>query len=257
MGLTVGQKRFPKDLLTKGGILHLVDERVSAMMGELSPGVIIAVLSSFRRIGMTRDLIPNTAQDIVAQVSSLACTLDIRTFLLTMRALSDLGYSWSTLSNDQRLGIAAGIARCATANPSKLGSILTTLVTFGVTWQDMHDKIPVVLRYVVFKIFSAMRPANGLTTEERQSTLLYIESLLRIFADMKASWAFIGDKGGITILQALSVLKLSRDEESSLMPLISNVLADIPPHTYDAVPPEFRFLFHVVAKDGHELPTPK
>ena len=226
-----------------GGILSIIDKRVHSMIPELSPGVIIAVLSSFRRLGVNADMIPVSTNDLVTQVSSLACTLDTRTFLLSMRALADMGYSWEMMTNNQHIGIAAGIARSATANPSKLASILSVLVALRARWADIHEKIPIVLRYVVFKVFASVRPLSSMTSEERQSTVFYLEAVLKIFCDMNASWALIGDKAGITILQALSVLRLNRTEEASIIPLISNIFNDIPPRVHEAVPAEFHFLF--------------
>lgn len=228
-----------------GGILNLIDKRVHSMIPELSPGVIIAILSSFRRIGVNANMIPLCSKDLVTQVSSLACTLDIRTFLLSTRALAGMGFSWQTLNNDQRIGIAAGIARAATANPTKLPSILLVLVELKATWEDIHEKIPVVLRYVVFKVFASVRPPESMTSEERKSTLLYLEAVLKLFVDMKASWNLIGDKAGITILQALSVLRLEQNEEYSIIPLVSAIFCDISPKVHDAVPLEFHFLFFI------------
>lgn len=233
-----------------GGILSIIDKRVHSMIPELSPGVIIALLSSFRRLRVDASMIPLSSNDLVTQVSSLACTLDTRTFLLSMRALADMGYSWQNLTNNQHLGIAAGIARSATANPSKLASILSVLVALKAHWLDIHEKIPIVLRYVVFKVFASVRPLSSMTSEERQSTLYYLETVLKIFSDMKASWALIGDKAGITILQALSVLRLDHNEEAMIIPLISTIFCDIPPKVYEAVPAEFHFLFFIKSGTG-------
>lgn len=224
-----------------------IDDRLHAMFSELSPGVIIAVLSSFRRLGLSRSCIPKTSDSLVTEVSSLACTLDVRTFLLSMRALFELGFTWESLSNDQRLGVVSGIARSASANPSKLASILTVLVNFKASWKDIHEKIPIVLRYVVFKVFSTIGTSSSLSSEERITTLHFIDNILHIFAEMRASWTFIGDKAAITILQSLSVLKLTREEQASSFNDLSVVFSDIPDHVFEAVPLEFHYLFHLNA----------
>lgn len=242
----LGQRRFPRALLLESGILKLVDERIHSMFPNLSPGVIIALLSSFRRICLDKSMIPQTANDLITQVASLSCTLDIRTFLLSLRALSDLGFQWQSIENDQRLGITAGIARSATTSPSKLALILSAVHAFNASWADLHERIPIVLRHVLFKLFSSFKPSSSpVSEEERSASVEYISNLLRIMVDMKASWEWIGDKAAITILQALSVLHLSYAEQSAILPSLSLLFADIPKHVFEAVPSEFHFLFHL------------
>ena len=65
---------------------------------------------------------------------------------------------WDVLTDEQQIGISAGIARIFTAKPDLLqfNPLFDILIEFGVNWRDLYKRIPIMLKYIIFRIFSTL-----------------------------------------------------------------------------------------------------
>lgn len=164
----LGARRFPLPLLRSGGLLAVIDSRVANMLPELEAVALVALLGSMQRLGLARGDLPLALGGLVSHSCALAATLDRRTLIAALRGLGQagLGLSWDGLNTQQQQGLAAGVARAATAKPSSVSSLFSELEDFGASWSQLEAaNLTIVLRYVVFRLFSNLEQARAAALE--------------------------------------------------------------------------------------------
>ncbi|KAJ1415721.1 hypothetical protein B484DRAFT_158776, partial [Ochromonadaceae sp. CCMP2298] len=166
----LGQRKFPKSLLSEG-VLPVLDRRLQGILADLSPASLSAVLCSLVRLQLSHAQVPLSSPLILTHVAQSAASLDRRSFYTTLRALTELGLGWGDLTGSQRMGVAAVIARTATANTNMLSYLFTILLNFGVTCPDLHQYVPIVLRYSLLRFFKDFT-ADGDSHQQEMNALL-------------------------------------------------------------------------------------
>jgi len=172
----LGQRKFPKDLLISEGVSAVLDARLQQMIFDLSPAAVVAVVRSLVRVRLQHTDLPQSMPLVLQHVAQFASAVDRRTFCTTLRAITQLGLSWSDLSDEQCRGFASGIARAATANTTMLAYLFQILLNFGVTCQDLHTYVPIVLRYTLYRFFNDFMTHDAMDSMECRNALLHIDS---------------------------------------------------------------------------------
>jgi len=201
----LGNRKFPKALLLSSGCLAIIDERISNMFPELRPSALVAVLGSLTKLGLRMDDLPRTMPLLVYHFAALSSSFDRRTFTSTLRELTLLRVRWNSLTYEQKSGISAGVARSATAKPSRLLSLLQSVARFGASWKDLNDHIHIVLRYVSFRVFASAIEASKVQDSSSEYSLANACSLLIQLDSMGAQWEQLGEKASLQIVRAISL----------------------------------------------------
>ena len=247
----LGQRKFPRQALLVGeqSVLHIIDSRITEMFPEkMGPVALVAVLASLNRLDLHKDDLPLSGSHILTHISSLASSLDRRTLLAAVRGLVQLDYRWQDLGTSQQANLAAGLARAATAKPTRLTALLQELQKFNLSWSDLHGYIPIVLRYVVFHMFTQTSSNEkefatfflgdgsgaGSATSELGAdgalcgyTLEACGELLIEMVESGAQWQHLGDKAALAVVQTMTLKSrrgvLTANESRALQVLVKNV----------------------------------
>ena len=250
----LGLRKFPKELLVGSPVMGIIDARIREMFPEMGPVALVAVLGSLRRLDLRKENLPLSGGHVLTHISSLASSLDRRTLLAALRGLLQLGFSWQDLVPSQQADLAAGLARAATAKPTGLTSLLQELQRFNLTWPDLHLRIPIVLRYVVFHMFtqaannerefanlflgdggaSSTGEVGGGGGADGSSTSGYtLEACGELLVEMISSgaqWDHLGSKAAHAVVATMNLKaqagSLSRQEAGALQALVRSAPPD-------------------------------
>ena len=79
---------------------------------------------------------------------------------------------WNVLTNDEQIGLAAGVARVSTSKPDllQMNPLFNILNELGTSWEDLFLRIPIVLKYVIFRMFSTITLSLSFSTALPLST---------------------------------------------------------------------------------------
>ena len=118
----------------------------------------MALTGSLGKLKVTPRDLPQSFPILLNNICSLSSTFDRRTFVSILRSLNALSVRWNVLTNDEQIGLAAGIARVSTSKPDllQLNPLFSILNELETSWEDLFLRIPIVLKYVIFRTFSTI-----------------------------------------------------------------------------------------------------
>ena len=132
----------------------------------------------------------------------IAATLDGRTFLKMLLVLAELKLQWTDFQQEQQVSIISGIARTISHKPNRMVTLLPLLIDLKVPYNDLHTRISLILRFVIFQVFNGTVPAsNG---DINHDGLLH---LITNLSKMGATSFHLGDKAYLRIQEYVTDIK--------------------------------------------------
>jgi len=122
-------------------LVEVLDRKIApAIISDLPPGYLLALLSSFRTLSVRYSDFPQSMPPLVTTLCSMAATLDGRSLLSLLRSLASFGMRWEMLTSEQQTNLAAGVARILTGGltVSRLSSCCGALISLGGTRTHSH-----------------------------------------------------------------------------------------------------------------------
>ena len=118
----------------------------------------MALTGSLGKLQITPRDLPKSFPIILSNICSLSPSLDRRTFVSVLRSLFFLSVRWDVLTTEEQIFLAAGIAKVSTTKPDllQLNPLFSILNELNVKWRDLFLRIPIVLKYVIFRTFSTL-----------------------------------------------------------------------------------------------------
>ena len=137
-------------------------------------GALVALTGSLGKLKVTPEDLPRSFPVLLNNICSLSSSFDRRTFVSILRSLNALSVRWNVLTNDEQIGLAAGVARVSTSKPDllQMNPLFNILNELGTSWEDLFLRIPIVLKYVIFRMFSTITLSLSFSTALPQSSPL-------------------------------------------------------------------------------------
>ena len=180
----------------------LVPQGVTSGFTGVSSAGLIAVLVSLGKMGIKCFHLKISLNAVLTYFTSISGNIDRRAFLAIIRAFHSLEITWDSFSSNHRVVFASGIAKAASTSPaSRIPIILKCLVDLHVPWEFLHENIPLVSRYIIFRLFTSVVTYDSTGSGIKVSRRAYLETI-EYLAAMQATYHFLGSKASVAMLTA-------------------------------------------------------